>query len=76
LDKNLDEWTKELEAELAPLAPDMWATQKRLEGKGFRIDSGNKTSVGWWLMANSPNVSNGSIKVQSDGAKIIVTPEG
>jgi hypothetical protein len=34
---DLDEWTKELEAELAALAPDMRATQTRLEQKGFKI---------------------------------------
>jgi len=61
---NLDQWIKELEAELAPLAPDMWGTQKRLEGKSFRIDSGNKTSAGWWLTANNPNMSHRSIKVE------------
>jgi hypothetical protein len=33
---NLDDWMKSLEAELAPLSSDMWATQKRLEEKGFR----------------------------------------
>jgi hypothetical protein len=76
MDKNLDEWTKELESELTALAPDMWATQKRLEGKGFRIDSGNKTSAGWWLTANNPNMSHGSIKVESDGTKIVVTVAG
>jgi hypothetical protein len=73
---NLDDWTKELEGELATLAPDMWATQKRLEEKGFRVDGGNKTSTGWWLTANNRNVSHGSIKVQSDGTKIVVTVEG
>jgi hypothetical protein len=73
---NLDQWTKDLEAELATLALDMWATQKRLEGKGFRIDSANKTSGGWWLTANNPNMSHGSIKVESDGTKIVVTVAG
>jgi hypothetical protein len=48
---NLDDLTKELEADLAPLASDMWATQKRLEEKGFRVDSGNKMPSGWWLTA-------------------------
>jgi hypothetical protein len=41
---NQEEWPKELEAELASLASDMWATQKRLEEKGFRVDSGNKAA--------------------------------
>ena len=42
----LDEWAKELEAALAPVAADMWATQKRLEERGFRIDGGNKITDG------------------------------
>jgi hypothetical protein len=71
---NLDDWTKDFEAELAPLASDMWGTQKRLEGKGFRVDRGNKSGTGWWLTASNRNTSR-SIKVQSDGAKIVVTVE-
>jgi hypothetical protein len=70
---NQDEGTKELEAGLAPLASDMWGTQKRLEEKGFRVDRGNKSATGWWLTANNRNRS--SIKVQSDGAKLVVTAE-
>jgi hypothetical protein len=54
----------------------MWATQKRLEEKGFRVDGGNKMPSGWWLTANNRNMSHGSIKVKSDGAKIVVTVEG
>ena len=61
---------QDLEAELASLPSDMWATQKRLEEKGFRVDSGNKMPSGWWLTANNRNMSHGSIKVKSDGAKI------
>jgi hypothetical protein len=72
---DLDDWTRELEVELAVLAFDMWATQKRLEEKGFRLDSGNKTPTGWWLKANNRNMSHGNIKVQSDGVKIVVTIE-
>jgi hypothetical protein len=66
------DWTKGLEAELAPLASDMWGTQKRLEEKGFRVDRGNKSATGWWLTANNRNTSR-SIKVQSDGAQLVVT---
>lgn len=81
-DKNLsgvattdpNEGTKELEAELAPLASDMWGTQKKLEEKGFRVDRGNKSAVGWWLTANNRNISR-SIKVQSDGARLVVRTE-
>jgi hypothetical protein len=71
-----DDWTKGLEAELAPLASDMWATQKRLEEKGFRVDNGNKMPSGWWLTANNRDMSQGDIKVKSDGTKIVVTVEG
>jgi hypothetical protein len=81
-DKNLagvatadqDEGAKVLEAELAPLASDMWGTQKRLEEKGFRVDRGNKSATGWWLTASNRNTSR-SIKVQSDGAGLVVTVE-
>jgi hypothetical protein len=73
---NPDAWTKELEADLAALASDMWGTQKRLEEKGFRVDSGNKMPNGWWLTANNRNMSPGSIKVKSDGSKVVVTVEG
>ena len=73
---NPDAWTKELEADLAALASDMWGTQKRLEEKGFRVDSGNKMPSRWWLTANNRNMSPGSIKVKSDGSKIVVTVEG
>ena len=73
---NADDWLKQLETELASLASDMWATQKRLEEKGFRVDGGNKASTGWWLTANNRNVSQGSVKVTSDGTKISVTVEG
>jgi hypothetical protein len=46
MEKDLEKWTKELEVELATLASDMWATQTRLEQKGFGVDSGNKTPRG------------------------------
>ena len=74
--QDLNEWTKELEADLTTLASDMWGTQKRLEEKGFRVDSGNKMPNGWWLTANNRNMNPGNIKVQSDGTKIVVTVEG
>jgi hypothetical protein len=73
---NPDDWTKQLEADLATLASDMWATQNRLEEKGFRVDGGNKSPTGWWLTANNRTMSPGSIKVQSDGTRISVTVEG
>jgi hypothetical protein len=72
---NPDQWTKELETELTSLASDMWATQKRLEEKGFRVDGGNKTSSGWWLTADNRGTKGGNIKVQSDGTKVVVTIE-
>jgi hypothetical protein len=72
---SLDDRVKELEVELATLATDMWAAQKRLEEKGFRIDRGNKSSTGWWLTASNRNMNPGNIRVQSDGSKIVVTVE-
>lgn len=72
---NADERTKQLEAELAPLASDMWGTQRRLEQKGYRVDGGNKSPTGWWLTANNRSISPGSIRVQSDGTKIVVSVE-
>jgi hypothetical protein len=69
-----DDVTKQLEAELAPLASDMWGTQKLLEEKGFRVDRGNKSANGWWLTANNRKISR-SIRVQSDGAKLVVSTE-
>jgi len=71
---NPDEETKELETELAPLASDMWGTQKLLEEKGFRVYRGNKSATGWWLTANNRNITR-SIKVQSDGVKLVVSTE-
>lgn len=72
---NPDDWTKELEADLAALASNMWGTQQRLLEKGFRIDGGNKSLSGWWLTAMDRGASR-SIKVQSDGTKVVVTAEG
>jgi hypothetical protein len=71
---NSDDSSKGLEAELAPLASDMWGTQKRLEEKGFRVNRGNKSATGWWLTANNRNTGR-SIKVQSDGTKLVVNAE-
>jgi len=36
---NLDDLAKELEADLATFASDMYATQQRLPEKGFRVDT-------------------------------------
>jgi hypothetical protein len=72
---NPDDWTKELEADLAALASDMWGSQQRLSEKGFTVDGGNKMPTGWWLTANNRNTSR-SIKVQSDGTRVVVTAEG
>jgi hypothetical protein len=71
---NSDDWTKELEVVLAPLALNMWGAHKRLEEKGFRVDRGNKSPIGWWLTASNRNAGR-SIKVQSDGTKLFVTAE-
>ena len=70
-----DDWTKELEADLATLASDMWGTQQRLAEKDFRVDGGNKSPSGWWLTASNRNTGR-SVKVQSDGSKVVVIAEG
>jgi len=72
---NVDERTKQLAAELAPLASDMWGTERRLEQEGYRVDGGNKSPTGWWLTANNKNITPGGIRVRSDGTKIVVTVE-
>jgi hypothetical protein len=53
----------------------MWGTQQRLSEKGFWVDGGNKSPTGWWLTANNRNTGR-SIRVQSDGTKLVVTAEG
>jgi hypothetical protein len=70
---DIDGWAKAFEAKLAELGPDMQATQALLEQEGFRVDSGNKSSSGWWLTAYNKTRRQQSIKVQSDGSKIVVT---
>jgi hypothetical protein len=72
--EDVNEWAKQFEAKLAKLAPDMQATQALLEQEGFRVDSGNKSFTGWYLTAyDNENMNRGSVKVQSDGTKIVVT---
>ena len=70
---DVGEWAKEFEVKLAQLAPDMQATSVLLEQEGFRVDSGNKSSSGWWLTAYNKTRRDQNIKVQSDGSKIVVT---
>jgi hypothetical protein len=72
---NPDDLTKELAADLATLASDMWGAQQRLAEKGFRVDGGNKSTSAWWVTANNRD-TNRSVRVQSDGTKLVVTAEG
>jgi hypothetical protein len=60
---SLDEWAKELEAVLATVARDMWATQKRLDETGFRSDGGNNSPTGRWLTASNRNLNPSNIRV-------------
>ena len=55
------------------LRPTVWRTQQRLSENGFRVDGGNKSPTEWWLTANKHGRS---IKIQSDGVKVLVTAEG
>ena len=74
---NGSEWAKEFELKLTKLSPDMQAASARIEQEGFRVDSGNKSSTGWYLTAyDITQQGRGSIKVQSDGTKIVVSVTG
>jgi hypothetical protein len=67
------EWAKKFELKLNQLSPDMRAASTLLEQEGFRVDSGNKSSTGWFLTAHDINQRHGSIRLQSDGTKIVLT---
>jgi len=69
-------WAKQFELKLIELAPDMEAASALLEQEGFRVDSGNKSAGGWYLTAYDITQRRGSIKVESDGTKFVVTPTG
>jgi hypothetical protein len=70
------EWAKKFELRLNQLSPDMWAASALLEQEGFRVDSGNKSATGWFLTAHDRNQRRGSIKLQSDGTKIVLAATG
>jgi hypothetical protein len=40
------------------------------------LDSGNKSATGWFLTAHDRNQRGGSIRLQSDGTKIVLTVPG
>jgi hypothetical protein len=61
---------------LNQLSPDMGAASTLLEHEGFKVDSGNKSSTGWFLTAHDRNQHRGAIKLQSDGTKIDLTVAG
>jgi hypothetical protein len=69
-DVDSTEWAKKFELRLNQLSPDMGAASTLLEHEGFKVDSGNKSSTGWFLTAHDRNQRRGSIKLQSDGTKI------
>jgi hypothetical protein len=70
------EWAKNFELRLNQLSPDMQAASALLEQEGFRVDSGNKSATGWFLTARDRNQRRGSIKLQSDGTKIVLAATG
>jgi hypothetical protein len=70
------EWAKKFELRLNQLSPDMRAASALLEQEGFKVDSGSKSATGWFLTAHDRNERRGSIKVQTDGTKIVVTASG
>jgi hypothetical protein len=70
------DWVMKFELKLNQLSPDMSAASALLEQEGFRVDSGNKSATGWFLTAHNTNQRRGSIRLQSDGTKIVVTVAG
>jgi hypothetical protein len=70
------DWVMKFELKLNQLSPDMSAASALLEQEGFRVDSGNKSATGWFLTAHDTNQRRGSIRLQSDGTKIVVTVAG
>jgi hypothetical protein len=70
---DLSEWAKNFELKLNELSSDMQSANALLEQEGFRVDSGNKSSTGWYLTASDRNLRRGNVKVESDGTKIVVT---
>ena len=70
------DWAKKFELRLNKLSPDMSAASAVLEQEGFRVDSGNKSATGWFLTAHDTNQRRGSIRLQSDGTKIVLTVAG
>jgi len=75
-DVDSTEWAKKFELRLNQISPDMAAASALLEQEGFRVDSGNKSATGWFLTARDRNQRRGSIKLQSDGTKIVLTITG
>jgi hypothetical protein len=75
-DADSTEWAKKFELRLNRLSSDMGAASALLQQEGFRVDSGNKSATGWFLTAHDRNQRRGSIKLQSDGTKIVLTVTG
>ena len=75
-DVDSTEWAKKFELRLNQLSADIGAAGALLEQEGFRVDSGNKSATGWFLTAHDRNQRRGSIKLQSDGTKIVLTVTG
>jgi hypothetical protein len=54
----------------------MSAATALLAQEGFRVDGGNKSATGWFLTAHDNSQRRGNIRLQSDGAKIVLTVTG
>jgi hypothetical protein len=67
------DWAKKFELRLNQISPDMSAASVLLEQEGFKVDSGNKSATGWFLTAHDRNQGRGSIELQSEGTKIVLT---
>ncbi|MFY9835301.1 MAG: hypothetical protein WAK55_02330 [Xanthobacteraceae bacterium] len=70
------DWAKKFQQKLNTLSPDMSAASALLAQEGFRVDSGNKSATGWFLTAHDSDQRRGSVRLQSDGTKIVLTVTG
>jgi hypothetical protein len=70
------DWAKKFELKLNKISPDMPEASALLQQEDLRMDSGNKSANGWFLTAHDSNQRRGSIKLESDGTKIVLTVTG
>jgi hypothetical protein len=70
------DWAKQFALKLNKISPDISAANALLQQEGFRVDSGNKSATGWFLTAHDSSQHRGSIRLESNGTKIVLTVTG